>query len=459
MCMQRVKIKSLSPAGIKWCYVPCGFCADCRKKMAQAWQFRLNAEFLTLMRKGWHVAFCTLTYRDSDLPHIPEDCFVNPEDFRSIPCFSRHDVREFIIALRMAFKHAPYDFTGDRRIRYFVASEFGSKKKRPHYHAILAWPDGVSYEQMHAECTRLWTHGMLFPLDYRGDEKCLPFEVIGDASKCFSYISKYVCKDLDFLAQFGNTEFYRSKVDEDDPDFYRYKLWKNCQCFHCQSQSLGFQSIKELSDDDKMKIFREGMSFVADGEIYQIPLYIKNKLVYDPYYVYEPKTGKRVVQRKASAFFLEHAGEIFEKKSEFYQRLCLSSEGVSYFTERGMQEEDAKSICETLAYYRDMASADWPDLLDDNTLGKLYLAYHRVPQHFRYDIAPLSQYMLRYYPDAKLKPDLRPYVERFDCRLKWLDKYWTLVDDANSRLGSVYESARSDEARRIKHIQDYFNSL
>ena len=146
MCLKCFKVDSASPAGIRHCYVPCGVCEDCRRKLAQQWSFRINAEFLDLKRRGWNVAFCTLTYAPEHLPTIPESCFVNPDKVKAIPCFNRFQVRTWIDEIRSYCRYN-FDFKGENRIRFFIASELGSLRHRPHYHALLAWPNSVSYKE------------------------------------------------------------------------------------------------------------------------------------------------------------------------------------------------------------------------------------------------------------------------------------------------------------------------
>ena len=83
MCLQYIKLKTKNRQGLRYAYVPCGKCADCRKEQHKAWQFRLNSEFFDLKNKGWNVAFCTLTYDEDSLPKIPEVCF---NDDQSTEC-------------------------------------------------------------------------------------------------------------------------------------------------------------------------------------------------------------------------------------------------------------------------------------------------------------------------------------------------------------------------------------
>ena len=463
MCMKCVKIKNSSQAGITWSYVPCGKCVDCRRKLAQAWSFRINSEFMNLKKRGWNVAFCTLTYRNEELPSIPAECFVS--DYKYIPCFNRAQTREWIDEIRQYCKYhfgfvKDKDTGEDNRIRYFIATELGTLRHRPHMHAILAWPNSVSYEKMHSICSEKWTHGFLFPRRPEGDGKCLSFEVVGDASKCFTYISKYVCKDLELdKLQTGST-FYSKRKDyeEDSDEMCYYRLWRNCQSFHMQSQSLGFEAIKNLSDEEKMDIYRHGMYFSADKDAkpQQVPLYIKHKLIFDPFYVYD-ETGKRLVRRKANAFFLAHAHEIFDAKAEFYQQYCCSSESVGYYKNRGLNDSQSALIASKIQKLRSRVDEYCMDLVSDNKMGKMYLAYHRVNPMYCFDIELCNQWLLRYSPDASLKPSIR--TDFWFWHLCDLQAYWTAVDYANSLLGSFGAPEREHDEERISEILDFFKNL
>ena len=63
-CLSLLKVKSVSFAGVKKAYIPCGVCQSCVSKSQMAWTFRLRAEWRGLLKRPeeCHCAFCTLTY-------------------------------------------------------------------------------------------------------------------------------------------------------------------------------------------------------------------------------------------------------------------------------------------------------------------------------------------------------------------------------------------------------------
>lgn len=129
--------------------LPCGRCIGCRLERSRQWALRLEHE------KKFHdqSSFITLTY---DEHHVPRDGSLNVKHFQ-----------DFMKRLRK-WKHS----VDGGKIRFFHAGEYGEKKGRPHYHAILF---GHSFEEeaydsetndrgdktwSSRELDRLWTDGM-----------------------------------------------------------------------------------------------------------------------------------------------------------------------------------------------------------------------------------------------------------------------------------------------------------
>jgi hypothetical protein len=91
--------------------VPCGQCIGCRLERSRQWSVRIMHECASHERSS----FLTMTYAHH---HLPDGMSLD-----------HRDVQLFFKRLR---KHL-----GDKRVKYFVAGEYGEKLKRPHYHAIL----------------------------------------------------------------------------------------------------------------------------------------------------------------------------------------------------------------------------------------------------------------------------------------------------------------------------------
>jgi hypothetical protein len=92
-------------------YVPCGQCIGCRLEYSRQWAVRCMHE------RQMHAQSCfvTLTYAPEHLP--PGGTLV------------KRDVQLFLKKLRQAVLPG--------RIRFFLCGEYGEKRDRPHYHALL----------------------------------------------------------------------------------------------------------------------------------------------------------------------------------------------------------------------------------------------------------------------------------------------------------------------------------
>ena len=126
--------------------VPCGHCMGCRLDRARVWADRM---LLELKDNDYKALFVTLTYNNASLPvawHVGYNYYdgfyedVEPlvldDDEEWIAAaagapatLSIRDTQLFMKRLRKTFKN--------RRLRFFLAGEYGPKTHRPHYHAII----------------------------------------------------------------------------------------------------------------------------------------------------------------------------------------------------------------------------------------------------------------------------------------------------------------------------------
>lgn len=95
--------------------LPCGKCNGCKQETAESWAIRCYHESLMHEQNS----FLTLTYDDE---HLPADFSV---DLREVQLFMKK--------LRKQYGNG---------IRFFAASEYGSKTFRPHYHLLV---NGVDF--------------------------------------------------------------------------------------------------------------------------------------------------------------------------------------------------------------------------------------------------------------------------------------------------------------------------
>lgn len=111
----------LSEYGYFYNVVPCGKCKACRMDYSRVWANRMLIELNDQENKA---VFLTLTYNPESLPYTGPD-----ENGRKYPTLCKRDLQLFWKRLRKAFP--------TRKIRYYIAGEYGPKTHRPHYHAIV----------------------------------------------------------------------------------------------------------------------------------------------------------------------------------------------------------------------------------------------------------------------------------------------------------------------------------
>lgn len=150
---------------VKRLELPCGKCVGCRLERSRQWSVRIMHE-ASLYEQN---CFITLTY---DTEHIPTSGSLNYRDFQ-------------LFMKRMRKHFAPAN------IRFFMCGEYGSTRKRPHFHACLfnvSFTDlvpvgkstGSNYIYQSALLDRLWSLG---------------FASVGELThQSAAYVARYVFK-------------------------------------------------------------------------------------------------------------------------------------------------------------------------------------------------------------------------------------------------------------------------
>lgn len=110
-------------------FLPCGKCEACRNNDALQWRIRLKEEFYN----SDNAFFVTLTYDDSTLNF--KQCFNNDAFVGWFPSVDKYDVQKFFKRFRKSFES--YYKTQEKKLSYFLVSEYGPSTFRPHYHCIL----------------------------------------------------------------------------------------------------------------------------------------------------------------------------------------------------------------------------------------------------------------------------------------------------------------------------------
>lgn len=152
-------VKSLS--------LPCGQCVGCRLERSRQWAIRCMHE----AQMHTQNCFITLTYDDA---HLPSDRSLHYRDFQL-----------FIKRLRKRYP--------GRRIRYYMAGEYGENFGRPHWHACIF---GLDFDDK-----KLWKRTSANSLLYRSADLELlwPFgySSIGDVTfESAAYVARYIMKKV-----------------------------------------------------------------------------------------------------------------------------------------------------------------------------------------------------------------------------------------------------------------------
>lgn len=435
MCLRPMKIKAVRSASPVVQFVPCGECDRCRRIQKSSWSFRLGLELQKCIDKGWEIGFCTLTYNPQRVPYIPFECFKYGNEYEKMMCFDQHQMRKFIRNLRTRL----FDVFCVTGLVYFLGCEFGGHgTKRPHYHLLVCYPPKkINYKQMHSLIVDLWReNGFIFPEKpdptrvYNGElEK--PFKV--DTSKgaylCAKYVCKYVCKDIGFTNYLKRASFVTKKepgvkvpklnlfgvleTAKDGSPLYEtaYQVFKRCRPFHLQSRSLGWSFFQNMRDSDKLAAMKQGVKFLGEEHRQKLPVYIKNKLIFDNKYILKyDKHGneKRLVWREANKFFLEHAKEIFALKVDGYEKLFKSMQEKTFWTTRKVEEY-------VFNLARSCFDAFYSMGLSNRDIAIYYLAYFKVPQKYCFFVQDkFLVWLQRYYDQIQFVdfPLVDPIVKR-----------------------------------------------
>lgn len=439
MCLKQMKIKASSPFAPKELFIPCGNCPECRQVYRTGWRIRLQNDLEHYIKKGWKIGFFTLTYNSLHLPSLPSNLLRNPQDV--IPCFNRLHARTFIDSLRKwLWKH--YHITN---VRYLIASEYGENTRRPHYHGIICWPaDSYEYtnskgqtiqtiqldpQWLHAKIQQLWSeNGFTFPEKYDGSGKYdkSPFEVLENPAGVANYASKYCVKDLAF------TESIQKKViDMHDKNLRQYKG------FHIQSKSLGLSFIETLTEEQKLGLVRDGIFTVGQTENCPLPLYYKKKILFNPYYIIDETTGKRLVRQEATDFLLKHYQVIFEKKVDFYKSTFDMVRSADY--QQHIKDETTKIFIKNI----DISSRD---------LAIYYVAFYGTTLN-HLTARPADAWLSRYIQNC----DKLPFYDNGDLPTKWRFDYY--INALFKQLNDETETTKKIyEEREKNRLQDFHNN-
>lgn len=230
-------------------HIACGQCTGCRIDRSKQWAVRI------LHEKEQHdeCVFITLTYDDD---HLPEDGSLNHKHFQ-----------DFMKRLRFKFKN--------KRIRFYMAGEYGSKLGRPHYHAILFgvdFKDKVTFgdpkknHYVSATLQDLWGMG---------------YTQVGNVTYgSAAYVARYIMKKI--TGEQAENHYYQ--FDETTGEAWKLKPEYNCMSRRPGIASSWYEKYKGEVEKDEMHI---------NGKLVPTPKYYLQRLKTDDPEAYEVIKGKR----------------------------------------------------------------------------------------------------------------------------------------------------------------------
>lgn len=285
--------KELYPGSLP---VPCGHCIGCRLDYSRAWADRMMLELETAERG----LFITLTY-NNESAHWTQFYM---DDTPMYATLEKRDCQLFMKRLRKKFE--------GRRIRFYLAGEYGDKTLRPHYHAILFGlglcdiPDLLPHgrnelgQQYYTSAllSETWSYG---------------FVLVSDVSwKTCAYVARYVTKKLNGPASIeysARNVFPEFSLMSRKPGIGREYLDKHPEC-------LDFASINLSTPEGGLKI--------------RIPKYYYKQLV-----LTDPESYSKIMEER-------------KQFAEDSMILKLQKTGLSYLDYLEMQEQSKLASVKSL---------------------------------------------------------------------------------------------------------------
>lgn len=287
-CISPITIKNDKPSKImlygRTMQVPCGRCPACIDNKRKAWYVRLKQE----VKHSFNAFFVTLTYAPDALPR----------NSLGYPTFDIPGVQKFLKRVRKELeveqRNSPYPL----HLRYFLIGEYGSKKGRPHYHAIFFnIPDELDlynlirekWGQGRISVSRLCEAQIGYCANYMyGKSDKIPDLYVDDTNKIPLLTSRrpgiganYLSKDVIEWHLQGNRAYYMDgKIKYCLPRFYKDKIF------------VGYQ--------EKRKLYKENYARILEKKYEQ---YLEDKAYTDRTGDYEDLPSKQRIEDYKRKFY------------------------------------------------------------------------------------------------------------------------------------------------------------
>lgn len=312
--------KNIDPFYLK---VACGKCIECQQKKQQDWLTRLAFEYEYTKNIGGFVFFETFTYNENEVPELHglkcfnkdhyktfaselrtylvrhyekifqkynmgDDLFQTPYtygyEYNPMPSEIEEETHlwNFTVALNRNQPIKP-EFHPAGKLKIFWVSEYGGEYHRPHHHAIFFVQYKIKPYTFAYYVKKAWTHGFV---DGRSPDK-----KIINSMKAIAYVSKYVCKDI---------EWTQTLTKQKGSRFMNYLKTKWKQVYN---EELDEEIFKKLPCESVKKVLKEiGMEkaipYIAPSRylgIYGLEKININNLEQNKCTILDYKKGQKVV--------------------------------------------------------------------------------------------------------------------------------------------------------------------
>lgn len=264
--------------------VPCGCCGECRTHKQDEIASRIYYEYMDTIKKGGYVFFQTFTYNEEECPRR-----------HGIRCFDSRHYRLFSSNLRNDMIKAGYQ-TGYKKgrsyrsyVKIFWTCEYGGLTFRPHYHALFFVQNGIPLEEFGkmtescwCRCERDGAEVIRHPLGFcdtnnpDSTRRHSYNKRLVDGMGALGYVSKYVCKDLDFEAVLNRQKesYYDGEPLTDEDKKYMLPFTR-------RSNGLGECMEDMLTIDELMEGKVKLPDKLQGTRVVALPQYIDRHVFYD----------------------------------------------------------------------------------------------------------------------------------------------------------------------------------
>lgn len=192
MCLNPTYIQNQAKSkfgGNEYICVPCRNCRECQEILSQDYTSRAIGEYLywQSLDIAFSVHFVTFTFAPEYLPKhwLFEEGFPDWNPLHPVDCFDHNLLKTFKNSLR---KH--YERKNLPSPSYLITCQYGEKKQRPHYHAMIFLPEDLTWRQSADLLLQYWHYGFIKNIKIQKYWQSKERSLIN----CIKYVTRYCCR-------------------------------------------------------------------------------------------------------------------------------------------------------------------------------------------------------------------------------------------------------------------------